>query len=88
VSRRDCSSKATQLLTAYAVLCSKEAQGGEWTGELLTEAHNGFTESEIARVRAEHPGEDGALMGYRVLGAIMVTRGENAIFLLPSACLC
>jgi pyruvate dehydrogenase phosphatase len=59
-----------------AVLVSHHPSG-EWKGELLTEVHNGLDKGEVERVRAEHPGEEGALMGYRVLNTIMVTRGAH-----------
>lgn len=59
---------------SHTVLAFKNASGA-WSGELLTEVHNGLDEGEKARVRAEHPGEDEAILGYRVLGCIMVTRG-------------
>jgi hypothetical protein len=42
----------------------------------MTEVHNGLDQGEVERVRAEHPGEEGAIMGYRVLNTIMVTRGN------------
>lgn len=60
------------------VLSSKEASADNWKGTTIAGVHNGFIQSEIERVRAEHPGEDEAMMGFRVLGAIMVTRGESA----------
>jgi pyruvate dehydrogenase phosphatase len=54
-------------------LVSKTPNG--WAGKLMTEVHNGLDQGEVERVRAEHPGEGGAIMGYRVLNTIMVTRG-------------
>jgi pyruvate dehydrogenase phosphatase len=59
----------------HPVLASK-GPAGEWKGELVTEVHNGLDEGEKARVRKEHPGEEECIMGYRVIGAIMVTRGQ------------
>jgi hypothetical protein len=46
--------------------------------------HNGLDEGEKARVRAEHPGEDEAILGFRVLGCIMVTRGDFSPLILDT----
>jgi pyruvate dehydrogenase phosphatase len=56
-------------------------------GEALSSPHNGLVQSEVERIRSEHPGEDDAVIGYRVLGALMVTRGKyHSERLLISPC--
>ncbi|KAF7971219.1 hypothetical protein HWV62_21624 [Athelia sp. TMB] len=68
-----------------AVLGTKSSSGG-WKAELLSHNHNGKEESEVARIRREHPGEDDTcVLEDRVLGAIAVTRaiGDHE-FRLPA----
>lgn len=52
-------------------------EGGEWSAELLSFAHNGENPVEASRVRAAHPGEPECMLNDRVLGVIAVTRGES-----------
>jgi hypothetical protein len=58
------------------VLVSKDSKN-TWSGTILSSTHNGLDQAEVTRVRDEHPGEEGAVIGFRVLGAIMVTRGTS-----------
>ncbi|KAH8120015.1 protein serine/threonine phosphatase 2C [Phellopilus nigrolimitatus] len=52
---------------------------------LLSSPHNGHVESEVRRVQSEHPNEPEAILRYRVLGALAVTRalGDFAFKLPP-----
>ncbi|KAI0061999.1 protein serine/threonine phosphatase 2C [Artomyces pyxidatus] len=43
---------------------------GRWRCELLTNNHNGDNDSEVRRVRREHPGEPECVLNGRVLGTI------------------
>ncbi|KAI0042841.1 protein serine/threonine phosphatase 2C [Auriscalpium vulgare] len=43
---------------------------GRWQFEILNDIHNGDNESEVRRVRREHPGEPDAVLDGRVLGTI------------------
>ncbi|KAI4596910.1 hypothetical protein KJ359_004820 [Pestalotiopsis sp. 9143b] len=47
---------------------------GEWDATALSVDQTGSNEEEIARINAEHPGEDNIVKGGRVLG-LMVSRG-------------
>lgn len=58
------------------VLSSKDISSDVWRGTALGGVHNGYIGSEVERVRAEHPGEEGAIMNGFVVGALMVTRGS------------
>ncbi|KAL1735437.1 phosphatase 2C-like domain-containing protein [Schizophyllum commune] len=49
-----------------AALCTRQEKGGPWTVERLSANHNGIEPDEAARVRAEHPGEEGAMLNDRV----------------------
>jgi len=57
-----------------------------WSAEFLTRSHNGTDDSEVARVRAEHPGEPECIKHGRVLGAIAPFRciGDQPFKLPPS----
>ncbi|KAL1662582.1 phosphatase 2C-like domain-containing protein [Schizophyllum commune] len=48
-----------------AALCTRQEKGGSWTVERLSANHNGIEPEEAARVRAEHPGEEGAMLNDR-----------------------
>ncbi|KAI5889502.1 protein serine/threonine phosphatase 2C [Schizophyllum commune H4-8] len=48
-----------------AALCTRQERGGPWTVERLSANHNGIEPDEAARVRAEHPGEEGAMLNDR-----------------------
>ncbi|KAL1759393.1 phosphatase 2C-like domain-containing protein [Schizophyllum commune] len=63
-----------------AALCTRQEKGGPWTVERLSANHNGIEPDEAARVRAEHPGEEGAMLNNRVLGTIAVTRALGDYF--------
>ncbi|KAI5833631.1 protein serine/threonine phosphatase 2C [Schizophyllum commune Tattone D] len=63
-----------------AALCTRQEKGGPWTVERLSANHNGIEPEEAARVRAEHPGEEGAMLNDRVLGTIAVTRALGDFF--------
>ncbi|TFY56597.1 hypothetical protein EVG20_g8865 [Dentipellis fragilis] len=52
-----------------AVLVSP-TPNGRFKCEVLTDLHNGDNESEVQRVRGEHPGEQECVLNGRVLGAI------------------
>ncbi|KAL1748795.1 phosphatase 2C-like domain-containing protein [Schizophyllum fasciatum] len=60
-----------------AALCTREERGGPWRVERLSANHNGVDPEEAARVRAEHPGEEEAMLNDRVVGTIAVTRGAS-----------
>lgn len=68
----------TILLVWFPVLSSKDVASNAWKGHVLCGVHNGFIQSEVERIRAEHPGEEECVIGFRVLGAIMVTRGASS----------
>lgn len=66
----------TRSYHIYLVFGSKTSSG-QWKAELLSQNHNGKDESEVTRIRQEHPGEDDTcVLDDRVLGAIAVTRGN------------
>jgi pyruvate dehydrogenase phosphatase len=46
----------------------------KWKVEPLTTIQNGDNDSEVERVRHEHPGEDQCVLDRRVLGALAPTR--------------
>lgn len=60
-----------------AALGSKPADSEDWDVTLLSSNHNGTDESEVKRIRKEHPGEEECVLKHRVLGAIAVTRGKS-----------
>lgn len=69
----------TQLLRiactgdSRAVLGRKTA-GGKWSATALSEDQTGGTPSEMARLRTEHPGEDGVTRNGRILGQLEPSR--------------
>ncbi|KAJ8507038.1 hypothetical protein ONZ45_g10553 [Pleurotus djamor] len=59
-----------QLGDCQATLVTYNDQSGEWVTDRLTNEQNGGNDDEIARVRAEHPGEPECVVDRRVLGAL------------------
>lgn len=58
-----------------AVLITPDDEGvKDWQIDFLTNAHNGDNDTELERIRAEHPGEDECILNRRVLGALAPTR--------------
>ncbi len=55
---------------------------GKWSASFLSAFHNGRDETEVHRIRQEHPGEIECVHNHRVLGAIAVTRGQISFILL------
>ena len=51
------------------------ASGSHWRGTVLNSIHNGSNPAELARIRAEHPGEADCAWNDRVLGFLAPTRG-------------
>ncbi|KJA27787.1 hypothetical protein HYPSUDRAFT_62824 [Hypholoma sublateritium FD-334 SS-4] len=67
-----------------AAVLGTRPEGGEWSAELLSFAHNGENPVEASRVRAAHPGEPECMLNDRVLGVIAVTRAlGDFTFKLP-----
>ncbi|KAK4551975.1 [Pyruvate dehydrogenase [acetyl-transferring]]-phosphatase 1, mitochondrial [Recurvomyces mirabilis] len=50
------------------------AANGKWTATALSIDQTGGTESEVARLRAEHPGEPGVTQNGRILGGLEPSR--------------
>ena len=57
-----------------AVLGRKNPATGKWTATPLSEDQTGGTPSEMARLRAEHPGEDYVVSRGRILGGLEPSR--------------
>ncbi|KAK4692893.1 pyruvate dehydrogenase phosphatase, partial [Lecanoromycetidae sp. Uapishka_2] len=57
-----------------AVLGRKSLATGKWTATPLSEDQTGGTPSEMARLRAEHPGEDYVVHRGRILGSLEPSR--------------
>ena len=57
-----------------AVLGRKSQTTGKWTATPLSEDQTGGTPSEMARLRAEHPGEDSVVFRGRILGGLEPSR--------------
>ena len=73
----DSSSKLLRVAVtgdSRAVLGRKSQTTGKWTVTPLSEDQTGGTPSEMARLRAEHPGEDNVVFRGRVLGGLEPTR--------------
>ena len=58
----------------------RRATSGKWTATPLSEDQTGDTPSEVARMRSEHPGEDGVIRNGRVLGGLQPTRAFGDSF--------
>ncbi|KAI1923385.1 [Pyruvate dehydrogenase [acetyl-transferring]]-phosphatase 1, mitochondrial [Ophidiomyces ophidiicola] len=58
----------------------RRAANGKWTATPLSEDQTGSTESEIQRLRQEHPGEDNVVRNGRVLGNLEPTRAFGDAF--------
>ncbi|KAF5137430.1 Protein phosphatase 2C C10F6.17c [Metarhizium anisopliae] len=52
----------------------RRSESGKWTATALSEDQTGGNPSEAARMRKEHPGEDGVVRNGRVLGGLEPTR--------------
>ncbi len=52
---------------------------GSWTVNVLSEHHNTKNPEEIARIQAEHPGENVLKYG-RLLGMLTITRGHSFLY--------
>ncbi|KAF4578384.1 hypothetical protein EYR36_000191 [Pleurotus pulmonarius] len=59
-----------QLGDCQATLVTYDEKRSTWAVERLTREQNGGNDEEIARVRAEHPGEPECVVDRRVLGAL------------------
>ena len=57
-----------------AVLGRKNPATGKWTATPLSEDQTGGTPSEMARLRAEHPGEENVVHRGRILGGLEPSR--------------
>ena len=57
-----------------AVLGRKSQSTGKWTATALSEDQTGGTPSEMARLRAEHPGEENVVYRGRILGGLEPSR--------------
>ena len=57
-----------------AVLGRKNPATGKWTATPLSEDQTGGTPSEMARLRAEHPGEESVVHRGRILGGLEPSR--------------
>ena len=57
-----------------AVLGRKSQSTGKWTATALSEDQTGGTPSEMARLRAEHPGEENVCYRGRILGGLEPSR--------------
>ena len=57
-----------------AVLGRKSQTSGKWTATPLSEDQTGGTPSEMARLRAEHPGEEHVVYKGRILGGLEPSR--------------
>lgn len=57
-----------------AVLGRKSQSTGKWTATALSEDQTGGTPSEMARLRAEHPGEENVTYRGRILGGLEPSR--------------
>ncbi|KIK71005.1 hypothetical protein GYMLUDRAFT_33110 [Collybiopsis luxurians FD-317 M1] len=56
-----------------AILVSPRGSS-DWDIQVLTQAHNGDNDAEVARVRSEHANEPEAVIDRRILGALHPTR--------------
>lgn len=66
---------------SFTALVKRAENGEDFEGELITQNHNIDNPNESDRVAGEHPDERNVVVhnprtGGRVLGAIMVSRGE------------
>ena len=52
----------------------RRGASGKWTATALSEDQTGATPSEAARLRQEHPGEDGVTQNGRILGGLEPSR--------------
>ena len=52
----------------------RRGPSGKWTATPLSEDQTGGTPSEVARLRAEHPGEENVVRGGRILGGLEPSR--------------
>ncbi|KHO01951.1 protein phosphatase 2C [Metarhizium album ARSEF 1941] len=52
----------------------RRSESGKWTATALSEDQTGGNPGEAARIRKEHPGEDGVVRNGRVLGGLEPTR--------------
>ncbi|TBU29547.1 protein serine/threonine phosphatase 2C [Dichomitus squalens] len=67
-----------------AVLAEKD-RSGKWRGSIVNSIHNGSNPGELARIRAEHPGEPDCVWNNRVLGFLAPTRSLGDVWLkLPA----
>lgn len=68
----------------YQALVTYDEKKSTWSVERLTREQNGGNDEEIARVRAEHPGEPECVVDRRVLGALAPFRCPSSPLLLHS----
>ena len=58
-----------------ALVLGRRGSNGKWATTILSAYHNGTEQSEVDRVKTEHPQEPEVIVDDRVLGVIAVTRG-------------
>jgi pyruvate dehydrogenase phosphatase len=63
-----------------AVLGRRNQQTGKWFATPLSEDQTGSNPNEVARIRAEHPGEDHVIRAGRVLGNLEPSRAFGDAF--------
>ena len=61
-------------------ILGRRAPSGKWVASALSEDQTGGTPSEIARLRAEHPGEDNVVRNGRILGNLEPSRAFGDAF--------
>ncbi|KAK2749657.1 hypothetical protein FQN57_005879 [Myotisia sp. PD_48] len=58
----------------------RKLPNGKWSATALSEDQTGSTESEVRRLRAEHPGEDNVVRNGRILGNLEPSRAFGDAF--------
>jgi len=71
ISKR-CRPNITPRLLAIGV---RKRGTEKWDSKIMSSSHAAASPEEAARLRAAHPGEEGAIVQHRVLGSIMITKG-------------